>query len=407
MTRAWIVLLLAFLSQNLAIGITFGSYGLVIGDIAASFNSSLTVASFGISLAMLATGLVSPLLGVLLDRWSVRGLMILGAAISALGFHLAAQASSMAQFLLSFGVVVGVGITAMGVLPASKLAANWFPQATGKAIGFVSLPLLIAVGPPLFGMVIADAGWRELFRYFSYAYLALIPFLLLIRDRPSETVAAATVASSAPELPASRWGDSLADPKLWLLVLTASILFSGGIVLITHIVQYAERQGIELARASLLLSINGIAAVFGAMLFGWLSDTLSPRAAVIINLGVQLTMWPFLLSQSGLLGLGIGGAMLGLCGGGAYPVMSALVESVYGARRFGTIMGQITLLVIPFNFGAAPLAGLLFDLSGSYTAAFLLQAGLCLLGALLLYLWGQRLFNSPAVEGNSSPESTH
>lgn len=397
MTRPWTVLALAFLSQNLAIGITFGSYGLAVGDIAAEFGAGRSLASLGIALAMLTMGLMSPLLGHLLDRWSIRGMMMIGAAAAAAGFQLASHAASMPQFLLCYGIVVGFGITAMGVLPASKLAANWFPQSTGKAIGFVSLPVLIAVGPPLFGMVIAEAGWRELFRLFSYAYLALLPFLLLIRDRPPQSRALRQDEPLATEAPVIRWRDSLADRRLWLMVLIAGIMFSGGIVLITHIVQHALGQGIELARASLLLSVNGVAAVCGAMLFGWLCDRLSPLAAVTVNIALQAIMWPYLLFQGELIGLVVGTAVLGLCGGGAHPALSALVGAVFGARRFGTILGQITLLVIPFNFGAAPLAGLLYDIGGSYTIAFLLQAGLCLLGVLLLVAAGSRVVGLQAA----------
>lgn len=399
MNRPWIVISLAFLAQNLAIGLTFGAYGLLIGDIADEFSGSRSQVSFGIALITLVMGLFSPALGYVLDRWSIRGTMMIGAALTALGFQLGAHAQSLTMFLTCFGLLVGAGITCMGVLPAGKLAANWFPQATGKALGFVSLPILIAVGPPLFGWVIEHSGWRELFRYFSYVYLGFLPLLLLVRNHPEGATAPAQAAVSASSAPTVRWRDSLADKRLWLMVLIGGIMFSGGIVLVTHVVQHAVGFGIDLAKASLLLSVNGIAAVVGAMLFGWLSDRLSPAAAVTINLAVQALMWPFVLMQTDLTGLILAVSVLGICGGGAHPALSALVGSVFGAQRFGTILGQITLLVIPFNFGAAPLAGWLYDINGSYAAAFILYAGLCLFATVVMALLGYRMLN-----GRSTPD---
>lgn len=394
MTQRWTMLSLAFLSQNLAIGITFGSYGLLIGNIADDFSASRSQVSLGIALIMLAMGLMSPLLGYLLDRWSIRGTMMIGVVLTALGFQLAARADTLMMFLLYFGLVVGTGVAAMGVLPAAKLAANWFPDSTGKALGFVSLPVLIAFGPPLFGMIIVESGWRELFRGFSFTYLALLPLLLLVRDRPvPDRVPTAAVE---PLVPVARWRDSLTDRRLWLIVLIGGVMFSGGIVLVTHIVQHALGSGVALASASLLLSVNGVAALLGAVLFGWLCDRLSPLAAIVINVGTQALIWPFLLLQTELTGIALGVAVLGVCGGGAHPALSALVGSVFGAERLGTMLGQITLLVIPFNFSAAPLAGLLYDLNGGYGLAFGLLGMLCLCTTVLLAAGGKRALGGAA-----------
>lgn len=393
MPQRWIILCIATLAQNLAIGLTFGTYGLLIGDVATAFSSNRSEVSFGIALVTLVMGLMSPALGYALDRWSIRATMMAGALATSLGFYLASTSGSLGQFLLCFGLVVGFGITALGVLPASKLAANWFPDATGKALGIVSLPILIAIGPPVFSAVVAATGWRELFRYFSLVYLAMVPLLMLVRNRPaaSETPRGADSAPGA----VVPWGESLRDGRLWFLVCIAGVMFSGGIALVTHIVQHAVELGVNPTHAALLLSVNGGAALLGAMGFGWVCDRLSPLAGVTINLATQALMWPWLLYQTGLPGLVSAVAVLGLCGGGAHPAVSALVGRVFGAERFGTLMGQITLLVIPFNFGAAPLTGFLYDHFGSYTPAFVLFTGLCLLASLAVLTLAPRVLNAP------------
>ncbi|MDY0006017.1 MAG: MFS transporter [Spongiibacteraceae bacterium] len=387
----WRMLGLAFLSQNLALGITFGSYGLLMGDLAEDFAASRSTVSFGLGLITLSMGLVSPLLGRVLDSWSIRNTMIIGALLSALGFQLTAHAGSLGLFLFYFGVVVGVGVTALGILPASKLAANWFPGSTGKALGFVTLPALIALGPPLFGSILADVGWRQLFIIFSYVYLALIPLLFLIKDKPAAAPAAPTSAGLSPALSAT---SSLRDPRLWALVLIGGVMFPSGVVIVTHIVQHALGQGMELGRASWLLSINGMASVAGGMLFGWLCDRLTPVKALTINLALQATAWTLLLFLTNTAGLTLGVIVIGLCNGGTFAALSALAGRLFGIDRLASSVGQMQLLIIPFTFGAAPLAGYLFDISGSYRPAFALHAGVCLLAALILALRGGRLTRS-------------
>ncbi|WP_157976569.1 MFS transporter [Parahaliea mediterranea] len=393
MPNRWVILAIATVMQNLAIGLTFGSYGLLIGEISEAFGSSRSQVSLGIACITLVMGVFSPLLGYLLDRYSIRNLMVFGSLTTALGFYLASTTTTLAGFLLCIGLVVGMGITAMGVLPASKLAANWFPESTGKALGFVSLPILIAIGPPLFSAVIAATGWRQLFVYFSLIYLAVLPLLLLVRNQPNAATRQPTAADAGARPAAStvRWSESLRDGRLWFIVLIAGVMFSGGIMLVTHIVQHAMDLGVAPTRAAILLSVNGTAALVGAMAFGWLCDRLSPAMAVCINLGLQALLWPVLLYQHQLTGLVPAIAVLGLCGGGAHPALSALVGQVFGAERFGTLMGQIALLVIPFNFGAAPLAGLLYDNTGSYTAAFWAYGGMCLAAALFMLLASRRV----------------
>ncbi|MFV0277138.1 MAG: MFS transporter [Parahaliea sp.] len=384
--------MVATLAQNLAIGLTYGSYGLLLAEISATFDGSRSSVSMGIALVSLVSGLSSPVLGFLLDRWSIRGILILGSLTASLGFFLASQAETLNQFLLCFGLIVGVGITAIGVLPANKLAANWFPDNTGKALGCVSMPILIAIGPPVFSAVAAASGWRELFATFAVIYLLPLPLFALVKNSP---------AGPGVSLPRSvgsdiRWFASLADRRLWLLSMIAAIMFAGSIILVTHIAEHAVDLGLEPGKAALLLSVNGATALLGALAFGWLADGLTPSVAVAINLLVQALVWPLLVYQNSFTGLMVAVGILGLCGGGATPALSSLVERIFGREHFGTIRGQISLLVIPVNFSLAPLAGLLYDHSGSYTLAFWMLAGLCL-GAVLVMLLAARYFMAPAT----------
>ena len=374
--HAYAALAIAFVSKNAAIGFTFGAYGLMVSQLESTFEGSRAGSSLGIGLIALTMGLASPMLGYALDRWSIRKSMCLGYLVGAAGFWFASSAESLEMFLFSFGVIVGMSVAATGVLPASKIATNWFPDAPGKAIAFANLPLVVAIGPPVFGAIIAAEGWRTLMLVFSLIFVALAPLMLLLRDAPKN--------NKTPEKTRSDFAlkDSLktllSDPRFWLTTLIAGSLFSGGIVMVTHIVAHAITGGTELQQASILLSVNGAAAVFGAFLFGWISDRYNPHRALIINASAQIIMWPTLVLVPGFGGLVVAVMLLGLCIGGAHPSVSAMINYVFGQSRFATVLGQVTLFVIPLNFGAAPLAGYLFDVGGNYGVAFGLQSILCI-----------------------------
>ncbi|MBK7251341.1 MAG: MFS transporter [Gammaproteobacteria bacterium] len=182
--RAAAMLLTGFVTQNLAVGTTFGAYGLIVDALSREFHASHSLVALGMGMIALCLGLLAPLAGTLLDRWSVRSVMMLGAVFAAVGFLAASQAQSIGVFLFCFGALGGIGITFIGPLPSAKLAGGWFPQAPGKAIGFVAIPLLIAVGPPLYSRWIGAYGWRSLFTLLGVVFLLLVPLLWFVRSRP-------------------------------------------------------------------------------------------------------------------------------------------------------------------------------------------------------------------------------
>lgn len=400
---AWLALVVGFLSQNLSIGLAFGSIGLLVDVLGREFAANRATVSLGIALVTLMMGFASPLVGRLLDRWSIKRVMITGSAVGAVGYWAAAHATSIGMFLVAFGVLGGTAAASAGTLAVTKLASNWFERAPGRAIAFVNMPVVLAAGPPVFASVIAGHGWRTLLSAFSVAFVLLIPLLLLLRDGPGRAHGAVRPGASAASKPAvpERWADSLADRRLWLIVLIGGGLLSSGVVLVTHIIAYALGHEVPLESASLLVSVEGAAAVVGAMFYGWLSDALTPRVAVSINALCQILLWPLLLMQHQFAGMAIVVALLATCTGGAFPSLSALLASIFGAHRVGTVVGQFLLLVVPFNFGAAPLAGFFYDVVGSYIPAFLLQAALCF-AALTLLVLGRRIFGALASTADRS-----
>jgi MFS family permease len=377
--RPALMLFIAFLAQNIATGLTFGSIGLLIDPLARALHSSHSVIALAISMILLISSLLSPQVGLRVDRWSLRGTMLIGAALSAAGFWLTAQAASAAVYLCSFGVLVGAGFAMTGVLPATKIAALWFPRHFGRASGIVNLPVVVALGPPLFAVVLERYDWRVLLQGFAGVYVLLLLLIALVREPAADSAAAARHAGAAPPAAAP-----FRTAVFWVVGVAMGLITSSGIVASTHIVPYALSQGIAVGRAALLMSVMGASSIAGAMFYGWLADRRSPFAALVLNAALCIACWLLLMAQQPWLAIAALVAGLGFSGGGLMPALSALLARVFGARHFGAALGQMSLATLPFTFAAAPLAGLIYDATGHYRGAFLLEAGLCALALLLM-----------------------
>ena len=386
---------LAFLYQNAAIGFTFGCIGLLIEPISTEFNASRSTISLSIGSISLVFGLLGPIVGSLLDRWSVRLTMMIGCILSALGFYFSSIADGVATFLLPYAFLVGAGFTFMGVLPSVKIASLWFP-GVGRATGFVSVPLLNAIGPPLFSMILVAAGWRELLSMFALIMLGLFVICFLVSVPKKDVIENNTADTSGTAKIDDRKENARAksifrDFGFWVISISKGLIMSSGIVATTHIVAHAIDIGIERVQASIILSAFGLASVLGALLFGWLCDRFSAVRMLQINALFQLILWLIVKDQSSYYTLVILMGSMGLCTGGVSVISMTILSRYFPIERFGAASGSMVMLMIPFTFIAAPVAGVLYDWLGNYEVAFSLQAGLCFVSIVLLNIFRSSL----------------
>ncbi len=391
----WRMVGLGFLSNNFAIGLTFGSYGILIAGISEDFTAPRWLTSMGLPLVLLLMALVSPFLGIALDRGSIRKIMSAGVLLMITGLVVAGFAPNIWLFLLAFGMLVGLGTTLMGPLPATTLANNWFADRRGMVIGIINVPLFIVITPILVTILMQQLGWRSALFCMAGAVALFFPLARLVISRPKE-IGQEPYREMAEDGAAEEEGTSL--PIKSLLVharylaanLCSGLILAGGIVLVTHAVPYALGRGFSQQQAALLLSINGAAAMLGAFLFGWLADRLGPVHALTINALLQAAIWSSLLVDPSYGALLLIFPALGVCGGGVFPAFSTLMSLELGRASLGTALGLSALLILPFNFSGAPLAGYLYDKTSSYIPAFQLHIVLFLVAALLLMLMFRR-----------------
>lgn len=115
-----------------------------------------------------------------------------------------------------------------------------------------------------------------------------------------------------------------------------------------------------------------------------LADRIGPARALIVNALVQAAAWLILLSPVGFWLLMVDAVAVGACAAGFGAALGVLITRLFGAANFGRVYGAISFLVLPFLFGVSPLAGVLYQQTGSYSLPVGIQIGGFLLAALLL-----------------------
>lgn len=389
----WRMVALAFAAFNLCAGIIAGSFGAVLSVLQHDLGASRGAISSGFGLVYLAIGVLSPVVGNLLERFSIRMVMTTGAVLCAAGFAMLAYARSLAEVLIIFAGPIGVGYAVLGVVAPPTLVNRWFDHARGKALGIAMMPLAILVWPPVAAMLVARGGRALMLLAVAAMFVVLLPLLRLVVDTPAQA-GQQPLAAAAPEerragIPAAEqptlpWTAIFGDLRFWLLSVGIGVLVCTAIAYLSHGVAIAGERGVPSTLGAVLISSYGGGTLLGALVFGALIDRIGPFTTLVINAITAAAMWFLLLSLSAFPPMMAAATILGMCGGATFALHSAAITSLFGAGNFSRAIGYSYLIKLPFLFGGAPIAGFLYDHSGNYRST-LLVAGGSLLGATILF----------------------
>jgi MFS family permease len=399
----WRMVVIATLTQNAAVGLTFGAYGTMVLTIEQRFATTRTFSALGISLTVLMLSLGAPVVAWLLRRISIRTTMTLGALLAAMGYLLLPLANGIGAFLAVFGLLVSPGVVLLGVMPSNILASNWFIRGQGRALGFVTMPVFVMIVPMIASWTLEHHGMNMVLIGLGVAHLAVLPATPFVIDRPEmigqrplgyEDAAEAGVPTETAPLSAL-----LRSSTFWLATVAIGIAVGGGILKAAHLVPLVMGQGLPLEQASFLFAISGGTGIVGAIAFGWLADRLGPGTALALNCLIQAVVWFVFLQPVSYWLLILDAVIVGACGGGLAAAQGVFLQRLFGPANFARAMGMVTLLTVPFTFGISPAASWLFDLTGSYWLPIAIQIGGFGIAA-LLFVWIERRMRGAAL---SSP----
>ena len=370
-TRGWAIVGAFFLAAAFIQGSGFDTTGVFLAPLVKHFGWSRAQVSTLPSMIAIFIGVSAPLIGWLLDRFEAKWIAAIGSLLAAAAFVIAGTANSYTTMLIAY-CTLGVGMASGAVLPCYFVVSNWFSDRRGLALSVSQVG--IEVGGTVMALVTAyfiqAHGWR--FAYIALAlpivFLVTPPLALLVENRPpDEGSAEVAVTAQAQSVPGLDVGEALASRSFWLIAIFDFCSVAVGTGIVVHLIPYLIGLGFSPTRATTAFSIMLAFQLPGKPVLGWLADRIGIRLTMTIDIALVAVGCALLLGARHALPLGLFVVLYGFTFGAPVPLIPMLLADAVGLKRFGSLMG---LLSIPAVIGSASgpiVAGLIFDHTGSYT----------------------------------------
>ena len=393
----WLILAMSAVGTYAATGSTQLVFGGVQNFIFEDMGWDRSTIAYAVTAGTWASGLITPFVGRLADRYGPRGLMPIAAFIAGVSFFAIGGMQTVWHFYAAYIVARTIASPMLvGVVPRTA-AVNFFSRRRNLALGISAMarPFGGAINIQIFSLIALAASWRTAFQVQGIiSLLIVIPLFLVMRRRPSDI---GLTPEGAPEDSAPRrerpsqaqaashpapsaahenqdWtaGQASRTPAFWLIIAAESlvILMSGTINF--QIVPYLRDIGITPAVAAGALSVSSLLGSLGNPFWGWLSDLFSPRRLALITLAISgAAVSLFLIIPEGRISIAVV-ILYGTIAGGLNILGHMMIAQYFGRSSFGSITG----LMGPFQTGALglgpTLGALLFRITGGYRAIYLL-----------------------------------
>ena len=400
----WIIIAVTFVTM--AIGVNARtSFSLFFPPIIDEFGWERGVTAGAFSFGFLVSAAVSPLIGRTMDRFGPRTVMELGVALMAAGLLLAPLTTQPWHLYLTIGVMVGAGSVCLGYSGQSLFLPNWFNRRRGLAIGLAfagvgvgSITLL-----PWVQHMIEQTGWRTACTAMGLVVLiVLTPINLLLRKRPQDLGLQpdGDATSSAAIKPVSNIVDpswagidwtlprALRTARFWWIAIG---YFSGLYIwyaVQVHQTKYLLDIGFSPNVAVWALGAVSLLGIPGQILLGHLSDRVGREwiwSVSCLGFAISFASLIALAHSQTLLLVYVMVLTQGMLGYGLTSIMGAVVVEIFQGKHYGSIFGTVMFVALAGGAAGPWITGVLHDLSGSYTSAFVIGIGVSALSAIAIW----------------------
>jgi MFS family permease len=413
----------------LVLGITaLGSFvstsvgGLVLGGTQSFIPEEMrwrrSTIGLAVTVGVWCSGLISPVVGRLTDRYGARWLMPFGAACLSISLYFISRVGAVWQFYLI--VIIGRAVSQpilTGVVPRA-IAVNFFRRRRNVALSLtgISRPISAALNIQLISLVALAYGWRAAFRYLGFASLALIVvFFLFIRRRPEDigllpdgarqaqpSASGPSEASRAAKASAPSAGndvvytdgqeiswttlEALHTRAFWMLAIAALLGVMGSSGLAFNMVPYfREVSGLSTALAAGVLSLSTFLSLAN---LGWafLADRFTPKWCLAAAMVAAAGSVVYLTEVDSVRSAYVFGVVWGIAVGSLDVLVYMMLADYFGRASYATIVGTFrTFEAVGLGIGHS-IGAVIYDVTGSYSALIGLLLALYLLTALLIIL---------------------
>jgi MFS family permease len=403
----WIIVAACFLVIA-PVSPLFTSFSIFQSPILHEFHWSRGSFAIALSIYLVVGGVATPFAGGLIDRFSARRVMPIGALLTALALILMSRGVSLWHFYVAYGLMAA-GSSLLQIVPLTAIVANWFARHRGMAIGIVNagsgagqLTLL-----PAIKLLIDCIGWRHTYLVFGLTIL-VIPttlILLFLHSRPEDRgLSIDDEAGASPKASGDRANAVILDEKwaeadwtvggaaltfrFWALALVMTLFAAGTLLISTQLMVYLGDKGYGSIIVASVAGLQGALNMIGQFLGGFFCD----------RIGREKTMTLSLVSfGAGIIFLNLAGAAVnpalvyvftlfyGVGQGMAVPTLMILASDLFQGKHFGSILGMIFLGGYFGGALGAWLSGRLFDVTGAYQINFIISGLAMLISAALIW----------------------
>jgi len=405
----WIIVGLSFLTIAFHLTARF-SFAIFQVPLIAEFGWTRGALGSAFALMMGLYALLGPFAGHLLDKFGPRAVVPWGSILVGIGLVGGFFISSLWHVYLLLGMFIGLGTALSGFATHSAILPRWFRQKRGIATGI----LLSGIGigslflSPVIERLIAHFGWRIaylVYGFFVIGILAPVNFIFL-RDYPENVgqnidgLPRPETEAATPRKAGTEESKSIgqvffrvkSDKNFWALALLGFMIGFQTNTILSQLQLYLVDMGYSTATGAMVIGLAGLLHVVGSVFIGWISDKVGRPGAQAFSCSLGVLCIVVLLSIGYLGHPPLPGflfsVLYGLGAGGVSTMHSSMAADSFGDRSFGTVMGLLTICYAGGGIVGPPLAGFVFDFTGSYVIPFSIVLLLMLSGifiALFLY----------------------
>ena len=393
MFYGWYIVTAGGILSAIVGGMIIYGFTAMVNPLATLFGWSYAQISLAMTFRGLEMGVLNPLVGFLADRWPARKLVLAGVIVTGAGLLCFSQISSLPLFYVSF-LVIALGVSLSTNVVLMTVVARWFSSNVGKASSLLTVGIgLGGLMVPLVTMGIDAWGFQKSVMIMAAGVLAIgIPLSFVFRDRPEdygllpdgERVPRSPDTGNPVTIETGKGvKEALSTRAFWHIGIAFMLQAAGLSAVMLHIMPCLVSKEIARNTASIIAMVIPVLSIPMRFVFGWLSDMFRKSYVIAVSMtmtGCGLFLFSIVNGESwGLLIAFVIVYSTGLAG--FSPLMPPIVREYFGTKKFGSIFGLAGFFLTVGGVIAPYIAGLVFDVRGTYDPMWSVLGGAAILGA--------------------------
>ncbi len=384
----WIMVLGIFLMVVVSAGI-FMSFGVFLNPLLEAFGWTRGTISLAYSIFMLTGGICTLMIGGMLERYSIRKILLIGGIIHAIGIMLTSTTQELWHLYVFYGVLASMGRSTF-MISYVTLVNRWFHDKRGIAMGFIMSGQ--GMGPFLFSpfatSLIVAYSWQTAFFVIGLLMLSAAAIAwIFVRDRPEDmglralgappdtampaTPAPAPRSGKTPKIKTDRvWGQVLRNEYFWLLALTHFFCCICHAIPLVHVAAYANVAGLSKLAAAWVLGAMGLMSFAGRLYWGFFADQYGSRLALMVTTTLQAAFMLWLINTEDPVVFFLFAIFWGFGYAGVTMQYGIIARDVFPTEIRGPAFAGVSCSAMIGMASGGFLGGVLYDVSHTYATAW-------------------------------------